>query len=599
MTRTAPIMPQRADGFKLPTERYRSATHWYFSFFWRSPGLVTLSLGFSLISSFLTLAPSILLGIAFSILQDEGFTSNFVIICLGIVIAAILNFVFTFITNYSWTVAAFRFERDARQEFFDTVQTHSMTFHDEVDSSSLLSMAMNEISQLRMGVNPSMRMLSGSLLSMIFITVAFLAFDFQYFLVVFIGFPIYLLLVIRYASVIGPIRQELATRLAIVTRDSQEIFRGIEVVRSFNQESKENQRFISGSSRYADIVTKEGRLSAFFWPALILIALTALIFGLGLTNLAEDPSTIDSFTSSISMLLSLQFINFMLPMSILNIRAGKTNANRIWEKMTWKDPVPDDATESIALNWNEDIVFDRVSLRYGTNNKYALKDITLTIPNGSRVAVIGGPGSGKSTFLKLLLRLYDPTEGEIRIGDIPFRDVPANEIRKGATMVEQEVFLFSSSVKENIAFAKPNATEDEIIAAARHAQADKFIEKLPQGYDTKIGERGSKLSGGQKQRIAIARALLADPKLLLLDDSVSAIDSKTELLLRQALDKLMENRTSIVVTQRLRTLLESDFIVLFDKGTICAHGTHEELLKSCPQYQTIFKALPEIVGGHF
>ncbi|MFX0211446.1 MAG: ABC transporter ATP-binding protein, partial [Candidatus Hodarchaeota archaeon] len=599
VTQTAPTIPQRADDFKLPTERYRSATHWYFSFFWRSPGLVTLSLGFSLISSFLTLAPSILLGIAFSILQDEGFTSNFIVICLGIVIAAILNFAFTFITNYSWTVAAFRFERDARQEFFDTVQMHSMTFHDEVDSSSLLSMAMNEISQLRMGVNPSMRMLSGSLLSMIFITIAFLAFDFQYFLVVLIGFPIYLLLVIRYASVIGPIRQELATRLAVVTRDSQEIFRGIEVIRSFNQEAKENQRFINGSFRYADIVTKEGRLSAFFWPALVLIALTAIIFGLGLTNLAEDPSTIDSFTSSISMLLSLQFINFMLPMSILNIRAGKTNANRIWEKMTWKDPVPDDATESLALNWNEEIVFDRVSLRYGTNNKYALKDVTLTIPNGSRVAVIGGPGSGKSTFLKLLLRLYDPTEGEIRIGDVPFRDIPAHEIRKGATMVEQEVFLFSSSVKENIAFAKPNATEDEIIAAARHAQADKFIEKLPQGYDTKIGERGSKLSGGQKQRIAIARALLADPKLLLLDDSVSAIDSKTELLLRQALDKLMENRTSIVVTQRLRTLLESDFIVLFDKGTICAHGTHEELLKSCPQYQTIFKALPEIVGGQF
>ncbi|MFX0171699.1 MAG: ABC transporter ATP-binding protein [Candidatus Hodarchaeota archaeon] len=599
MTQTAPTIPQRADELKLPTERYRSATHWYFSFFWRSPGLVTLSLGFSLISSFLTLAPSILLGIAFSILQDEGFTSNFVIICLAIVFAAILNFAFTFITNYSWTVAAFRFERDARQEFFDTVQTHSMTFHDEVDSSSLLSMAMNEISQLRMGVNPSMRMLSGSLLSMIFITVAFLAFDVQYFLVVFIGFPIYLVLVIRYASVIGPIRQELATRLAVVTRDSQEIFRGIEVVRSFNQESKENQRFIDGSSRYADIVTKEGRLSAFFWPALVLIALTAIIFGLGLTNLAEDPSTIDSFTSSISMLLSLQFINFMLPMSILNVRAGKTNANRIWEKMTWKDPVPDDTNENLALNWDEDIVFDRVSLRYGTNNKYALKDVTLTIPKGSRVAVIGGPGSGKSTFLKLLLRLYDPTEGEIRIGDIPFRDIPASEIRKGATMVEQEVFLFSSSVKENIAFSKPNAKEDEIIAAARHAQADKFIEKLPQGYDTKIGERGSKLSGGQKQRIAIARALLADPKLLLLDDSVSAIDSKTELLLRQALDKLMENRTSIVVTQRLRTLLESDFIVLFDKGTICAYGTHEELLKSCPQYQTIFKALPEIVGGQF
>ncbi|MFX0182664.1 MAG: ABC transporter ATP-binding protein [Candidatus Hodarchaeota archaeon] len=599
VTQTAPMLPQRAEEIKLPAEQYRSATHWYFSFFWRSPGLVTLSLFFSLISALLTLAPSILLGMAFSVLQSEGFTSNFIMICLGIILTAILNFVFTFITNYSWTIAAFRFERDARQEFFDTIQAHSMTFHDEIDSSSLLSMAMNEISQMRMGVNPSMRMLSGSFLSMIFIMIAFLAFDFQYFLIVLIGFPIYIILVIRYASVIGPIRQELASRLAVVTRDSQEIFRGIEVVRSFNQESKENQRFIHGSSRYADIVTKEGRLSAFFWPALVLIALTAIIFGLGLTNLAEDPSTIDSFTASVSMLLSLQFINFMLPMSILNIRAGKTNANRIWTKMTWKDPVSDNAKKGIVPNWNSDIVFDNVSFKYGTNNKYALKSINLSIPSGSKVAVIGGPGSGKSTFLKLLLRLYDPVEGEVRIGNVSFADIPAHEIRKGATMVEQEVFLFSASIKENIAFAKPDATETEIITAAKHAQADKFIAKLPQDYDTRIGERGSKLSGGQKQRIAIARALLADPKLLLLDDSVSAIDSKTEMLLRQALDKLMENRTSIVVTQRLRTLLESDFIVLFDKGTICAYGTHEELLRSCPQYQTIFKALPEIVGGQF
>ena len=599
-TQSLPSLYKRPKESELPINKYRSSTHWYFSFFWRSPRLVLLSLGVSLISTILSILPSILLGVAFSILENQGFSDNFVLICILIILTTILNFAFTFITNYSWTVAAFRFERDARQEFFDTIQEHSMTFHDEIDSSALLSMAMNEISLMRMGINPNMRMIIGSLLSILFTLLVFLSVDPIYFLVGLIGFPIYMILVFRYSSIIGPIRQELANRLAIVTRDSQEIFRGIEVVRSFNQENRENKRFTKGSDRYADIVNREGRLSAFFWPATILLLITAIIFGIGLMKLAEDPSTIGAFTTSISLLLSLQFINFLLPMSILSIRAGKTNADRIWKKMTWKDPVPDEAREGQTPNWNGDIVFDNVSFKYGQNgNKFALEKVNIIIPHGSHIAVIGGPGSGKSTFLKLLLRLYDPSEGKITIGGVPMAEIPAKEIRKGVTMVEQEVFLFSASVKENIAFANPSATDSEILEAARKAQAIAFINKLPQKLNTRIGERGSKLSGGQRQRLAIARAILADPKILLLDDSASAIDSKTELLLRRALDELMKNRTSIVVTQRLRTLLESDFIILFDKGRILAHGTHDELLKVSPQYQNIFKALPESIGGQF
>ncbi|MHA2055572.1 MAG: ABC transporter ATP-binding protein [Candidatus Hodarchaeales archaeon] len=598
VSQTSDTEYQRPEESQLPTNKYRTATHWYLSFLWRSPRLVLLSLSVSLVSTLLTLSPSIILGMVFGELQANGFSSIFLFLCIAIIIVAALNFVFTFITNYSWTIAAFRFERDARQEFFDTIQEHSMTFHDEIDSSSLLSMAMNEISQMRMGVNPSMRMMMASLLSLLFTMVFFLTIDVSYFLILFIGFPIYLLMVIRYASVIGPIREELAQRLAVVTRDSQEIFRGIEVVRSFNQEERENKRFTTSSEHYADIVTTEGRLSAFFWPALVLLAITAIIFGIGLVNLANDPTTVDQFTSSVAILLSLQFMNFMLPMAILNVRAGKINANRIWEKMTWQDPVPDHAQADLQPNWNGVIKFDHVNFQYSGVSKYALKDISLTIPKGSRVAVIGGPGSGKSSFLKLLLRLYDPTEGIITIGGVDMTQIQAKEIRKGVTMVEQEVFLFSASVKENIAFAKENASDEEIKQAAINAQANVFIEKLPEQYDSKIGERGSQLSGGQKQRIAIARAILADPKVLLLDDSVSAIDSKTELLLRRALDKLMENRTSIVVTQRLRTLLESDFIILFDKGTISAIGTHQELLETSSQYQSIFKALPEVIGGN-
>ena len=550
----------------------------------------------SLISAALMIAPSLLLGMALEILDKDGFTQQFINTSLLMVVVAVLSFAFTFITNYSWTIAAFRFERDTRQEFFDTIQAHSMTFHDEIDSSELLSMAMNEISQMRMGINPSMRMLSSSLLGMIFTLIAFYFFDPFYFLIVLIGFPIYVVLIIRYAGIIGPIREELANRLAIVTRDSQEIFRGIEVVRANNQEAKENDRFTISSKQYAEMVTKEGRLSAFFWPALVLITITAVIFGLGLMNI-QTSADISRFAASVSMLISLQFMNFMLPMAVLNIRAGMINAKRIWDKMSWRDPVPDVAIEGTP-DWNGDIVFNHVSLKYGNSPKYALEDINITIPVGSKVAIIGGPGSGKSSFLKLLLRLYDPTEGSITINNIPMTDIPAFNIREGVTMVEQEVFLFSASIRENIAFARPSSSLSEIEIAAENAQAKPFIDKLPNGFDEVIGERGTTLSGGQRQRLAIARALLADPKVLLLDDSASAIDSKTEMMLRKALDNLMKNRTSIVVTQRLATLVDSDFIVLFEKGKICAVGPHNTLLKESPQYRKIFAYLPEIVGGN-
>jgi len=580
----------------IPTEHYSSATRWYFSFFRRSPRLVSVSLIISLVSSLLMIAPSLFLGMALEVLDRDGFTQQFINISLMMIAVAIFSFAFTFISNYSWTIAAFRFERDTRQEFFDTIQAHSMTFHDEIDSSELLSMAMNEISQMRMGINPSLRMLTSSMLSMTFTLIAFYFFDPVYFLIVLVSFPIYIIMVVRYASKIGPIRKELANRLADVTRDSQEIFRGIEVVRSNNQEAKENDRFMNSSEKYAEMVTKEARLSAFFWPALVLITITGVIFGLGLMNI-QSSADVSRFAASVSMLIGLQFMNFMLPMAVLNIRAGMVNANRIWNKMTWQDPVPDIAKEGNP-DWNGDIVFNQVSLKYGKSPKYALEDISVTIPNGSKVAIIGGPGSGKSSFLKLLLRLYDPTEGTITINNIPMTEIPAFNIRKGVCMVEQEVFLFSASVRENISFSKPTSSLNEIEEAAEYAQAKQFIDKMPDGFDTIIGERGTTLSGGQKQRLAIARALLADPKVLLLDDSASAIDSKTEMFLRKALDNLMKNRTSIVVTQRLATLVESDFIILFEKGKICSIGPHDVLLKESPQYRKIFANLPEIIGGN-
>jgi len=286
-------------------------------------------------------------------------------------------------------------------------------------------------------------------------------------------------------------------------------------------------------------------------------------------------------------------------MSLLSLQAGLTNAERIYEKLSWQDPQPDIAYKDIEdISWQSDIIFDQVSFSYSNNTssndqKMVIKNLNVTIPFASQIAIIGGPGSGKSTMLKLLLRLYDPQEGKITIDGYNFKEIPAHQIRQHVSRVEQQIFLFGGTIRENIAFAKPNATNEEIEMAARTAQAHEFISDMPNAYDSLIGERGVTLSGGQKQRIAIARAVLADSEILLLDDSASAIDSKTELLLRKALENVRSDRTIITITQRLNTLVRADKIILMDKGTADAIGTHEELLQTSEKYQKIFELLPE------
>ncbi len=381
-----------------------------------------------------------------------------------------------------------------------------------------------------------------------------------------------------------------------LTSISQGVFQGIEVVRAFGAEEREAAKFRNTSQDYEKLIAQEGRLAAFYIPALILIAMTTVAFFYGGYAVMKGAMTVGSLTQVLGLLVALEAFNFFLPMMLLMIRGGYVNAQRIVDILNWEDPMIEPEDKSSNVNWSSDIVFDNVSFKYnstnGNSDHYSLKNFSITIPSGSRVALIGGPGGGKSTILKLLLRLYDPTEGTIRVGGVNMRQVTTKVVRDAVGLVEQDIFLFRMSVKENIAFGRSDATDNEIIEAAKRAQAHEFIIDLPEKYDSMIGERGMTLSGGQRQRLAIARALIQDPKVLLLDDSVSAIDARTEFLMRKALEEIMIGRTSITVTQRLRTLLESDLVIIVDKGQLIAAGCHDELLQSSEHYQSIFKRLP-------
>ena len=564
------------------------------------------------ISAFLMTMPNVLMGSAIDELTVSGLSSRFMFYVWTITGLAVTYMLMYFLVGYVWAIVTLAWERDARQEFFEKIQEFSMAFHDTVDSKRMLSVAMQDISWVRFSLNPALRNLISGLSSMLITGILLVSYDRApgltglvtlagislpiFTLIMAIGAPVYLAFAYRYANTVEPVRRARSETMEKLTSVAQGVFAGIEVVRAFGAEDKEKAKFQNVSEKYADIVAREGRLAAFYPPAVVLIAMTATAFLYGAYAVMLGAMSVGDLTSIIGLLFSLEFLNFQLPRMLLMLRAGYVNAQRIVDILNWKDPLVEPEEEASGINWLGDIVFDHVSFQYTTGSRksghYALKDFTVTIPGGSRVALIGGPGGGKSTVLKLLLRFYDPTEGTISIDGVGLQRIRTKTIRDAVGLVEQDIFLFRGTIRENIAFGRKGATDEEIIEAAKRAQAHEFIVQLPKGYDTVIGERGMTLSGGQRQRLAIARAILQDPKILLLDDSVSAVDAETEFHLRKALDEVMKGRTSITVTQRLRTLLESDLIIIVDRGRLVASGSHEELIRTSEHYRRIFERLP-------
>ncbi|MFX1475111.1 MAG: ABC transporter ATP-binding protein [Promethearchaeota archaeon] len=584
----------------MTQQRYKSGTRYQLSALSRYKGLTLLAGGLALFAALLTVLPSWFLGDATDALQYAidnglGLTPTFVYYCLLILGVAGALFVTILAVGYAFAIMTLRWERDARQEFFEIIQENSMTFHDQVDSKQLLAIAMQDVRWVRFSLNPALRSMIMSLGSLIITSIFLAIIDWMLGLLMLFGAPLYLFFAYRYAKKVEPVRRARSEQNEVITAISQEVFRGIEVVRAFGTEEYEENKFEEASKEYQRLQTREARLASFYIPHLIMTAITFISLIYVAYYVLLGIYHVSTLVRVLGLLTSFDAFSFMLPRFLLVLRGANINAQRIVKLLSWEDPLQE-PEHSADVDWSQDIVFKEVSFRYtsndGENDSYALRKLNFTIPGGTRVALIGGPGGGKSTILKLLLRLYDPTQGKILIGGVDLRGVHTRDVRAAVGLVEQDIFLFRRSVKDNIAFGGVGACEEEIIEAAQKAQAHEFIEKLPQGYETIVGERGMTLSGGQRQRLAIARTLLQNPRILLLDDSVSAIDAQTEFFLRKALDEVMRGRTSITVTQRLRTLLESDLIIIVDKGRLVAIGTHQELLESSDHYQRIFERLP-------
>jgi ABC-type multidrug transport system fused ATPase/permease subunit len=392
-----------------------------------------------------------------------------------------------------------------------------------------------------------------------------------------------------------PIYRQARDRLGDINARLEDNLAGIRVTQAFVQEEPELLRFSAASQQYYLQRVRSIRAWSTFFPALRFLALlgTALVLGFGAWMVARGQVTLGTLVAFLAYSTS-----FYEPLNRLTeidniLQQAIAAGERIFELM---DEVSDiqDAPEAVLLESVEgDVVFEDVDFRY-QDGEGVLHDVNFHIAPGEVVALVGPSGSGKTSIARLLSRFYDPVHGRVMVDGHDLRDVQVASLRRHVAVVLQDTFLFNASVRENLCYGKPNATDEELIAAATAAYAHEFIMQLPQGYATEIGERGVKLSGGQKQRLALARAILADPRILILDEATSSVDAEAEYLIQQALDEVLKGRTALVIAHRLSTIRNADKIIALEGGRIREIGSHQELLARGGLYSQLYQRQLEL-----
>jgi ATP-binding cassette subfamily B protein len=402
--------------------------------------------------------------------------------------------------------------------------------------------------------------------------------------------PITMVAFALFGKIAQPLFREVQKRLSAVNTTLQENLAGLKVVKAFASEIREQRQFKDKLDNLLAQQLKIGGTFSTLFPLIFLIAnlAQAAVIYYGGVEIINGNLTLGEWQK-----FSLYLVYIFLPLGqlgfIITLMAqASVSAQRIFEIMDAPNEVENkpDAQELTATQGQ--VTFDNVTFRYFGGGDPALKNVSFTAEPGQTIALLGSTGSGKTTIINLIPRFYDPTEGRVLLDGRDIRDLTIESLRRQIGIVLQETTLFSGTIRENIAFGRSDASEEDIEAAAKAAAAHDFIIGFPEGYDTPVGERGSTLSGGQKQRIAIARALLMNPRILILDDSTSSVDLNTEYQIQQALDKLMQGRASFVIAQRISTVLNADQILVLEKGEIAAQGTHEELMENSPIYAEIY-----------
>ena len=548
---------------------------------------VIASLFFACLAMVMTVLIPLLVGDTVDAITEHR-RSDILPLVLAILGAGVLRLGLTVIRRLIAGRVSVDVEFDLRERMYRHLQTLELGFFDGQQTGQLMSRATVDLQSIRFFLGYGLIFLTQNALTILLASAVMIAIKPWLALLVLLPVPFVVVTAMRFNRLSRPALQEVQQRIAELTAEAEESVSGIRIVKAFAREEHMLARFRHSVTRVFDQNVYSTRLRAFYSPMLGFIPSLglAVVLYVGGREVIAGNFSLGDFTAFYTYLVML-----VGPMRILGIALGMAqraiaSGNRMFEILDREARVtsPPDAPPLPAGPGR--VEFEDVTLRYDGAGP-SLSEIDLEVEPGSTVALVGPTGSGKTSLVALIARLYDPTEGTVRVDGADLRTVDVRSLRRSIAFVADDSFLFSASVADNIAYAKPDATPAEIELAARRAQAHEFITALPDGYATVIGERGMTLSGGQRQRVAIARALIAQPRLLVLDDATSSVDAQTEEAIKEGLREAMRGRTTFVVAHRLSTISLADEIVVMDAGRIVDRGTHEELLERSELYAEI------------